>query len=85
MFIAIIQLIRESVTVKPDSPAKGSYPIDWKDSTIEMNFFIPTTAETYDIVVSSKGANYTITSPEHQQKYLSWNKLYEIHTLPCLR
>jgi len=77
-----LNLDRNLLTSTAIRPGTGFRTVDWKESSIEINFYIPVDAGTgYDIKLRDpEGKTYTMSSPEHQQIYVSWNGQFKIHT-----
>lgn len=77
----MIQLGQNILTVTKTRSGTGFATMDWKDATIKINFYVPVDAADYNIQLKGPdGQVYTISSPEHEQTFVSWNGLYKIHT-----
>lgn len=76
------QLVRDQFTTRASTPFRGFYTIDIIPSTLEMHFFVPVLRiGDYEIHVNNTdGVTYTLSSPEHVQTYLSWDRKYKVHT-----
>ncbi|XP_057366133.2 calcium-activated chloride channel regulator 3A-1-like [Daphnia carinata] len=77
-----IQLVRDQFTTLASTPFRGFYTVDFMPSVIELHFFVPVSRTgDYEIYVNNtNGMTYTLSSSEHSQLYLSWDRKYKVHT-----
>ncbi|XP_046639085.1 calcium-activated chloride channel regulator 3A-1-like [Daphnia pulicaria] len=78
-----VQLLRDPFTSNSATPFRKFYTVDFVPSSIEMHFFVPIgRPDDYQILVNGTDGKtkYNLSSPEHVQKYSSWDRKYKIHT-----
>ena len=71
-------LAKTDFTVTPVYPANGYFYVDWANSAVEVNFFVPISAVGFTVkVVDNQQIVYNVT----KSNYLSWNGQYRVHTV----